>query len=93
MTDRHIILGVHVTDRATQVGTVQELLSKYGRNIKTRVGLHDVQADLCSPTGVILLELTGAEAECTELAQALDAVEGVETQRMIFEHPERERNS
>ena len=90
MPDMHIILGVHVTDRAAQAGGVQDLLSRYGCNIKTRLGLHDVQVDFCSPTGVILLELTGDEVQCARLAQELDALEGVETQRMVFKHPERD---
>ena len=45
MTD-HRIVGIHVTDRAQAAGRVQEILSKYGKNIRTRLGLHDVHDDV-----------------------------------------------
>ena len=56
MEQPHLILGVHVTNRATQVPSVQNLLTEYGCNIKTRIGLHHVDDQVCSPRGLILLE-------------------------------------
>ena len=55
----HLIFGVHLTDRATQVPQMQALLTQYGCNIKTRLGLHDVADNACSPRGLILLEMYG----------------------------------
>ncbi len=84
--DRHCILGIHVTDRVEKASEVQDLLTKYGCNIQTRVGLHKVDHDHCAPNGLILLELFGDESTCNELRDKLKALEGVEVQQMIFEH-------
>ena len=41
MSDQHIILGVHITDRLKNAVEVQKVFTEYGCNIKTRIGLHD----------------------------------------------------
>lgn len=83
---RHILLGVHITDRAHHAHLVQDLLTEYGCSIKTRIGLHEVSDTFSSPNGLIVLEMAGAEKPVFELAEKLDAVEGVDVQQMIFEH-------
>jgi hypothetical protein len=83
----HVILGVHVFDRMKKVPTVQTLLSEYGCNIKTRIGLHHVDENVCSPEGLILLELVGDRKLFDELAAKLAALGGVEVQKMVFGHP------
>jgi hypothetical protein len=85
--DKHIILGIHITDRMKKATEMQKLFSEYGCNIKTRVGLHDVNENYCSPAGVVLLEMYGDEARCLELAEKAAKVEGVEVQKMVFTHP------
>lgn len=82
----HLILGVHVTDRASHAADVQKLFSEYGANIKTRLGLHDVSGGTCQPGGVILLELHGDPAACQKLRSALGKIDGVEVQAMQFAH-------
>ena len=82
----HLIYGVHVTDRATQVPQVQKLLSEYGCNIKTRLGLHRVDESVCSARGLIILEMFGKMAVCGELKAKLSALQGIDVQEMIFEH-------
>ena len=84
--DKHIIYGVHITDRMSKVPNVQQLFSEYGCNIKTRIGLHDVSEDYCAPSGVILLEMFGDEKVCEELRNKLSAIEGIEVQQMVFGH-------
>lgn len=84
---RHLIYGVHITERLRHVPTVQNLFSEYGCYIKMRLGLHDVDDRSCSPNGLILLEMYGDETKCRELFDKLNAVEGVEVKEMIFEHP------
>jgi hypothetical protein len=87
MHDTHRIVGVHVTDRVRRAGQVQQVLSEYGCSIKTRLGLHPVDENVCSPNGLILLELFGDDAPCRTLVDKLTAIEGVEVQQMVFEHP------
>lgn len=85
--ERHIVFGIHLMDRYKEAGEVQRLLTEYGCNIKTRVGLHHVDENACSPRGLILLEMFGDETTCFALADKLNAIEGVEVQRMVFDHP------
>ncbi len=87
MEEKHIVFGVHITDRMTKAGAVQELFTAYGCNIKTRIGLHHVDQNVCSPRGLILLEMYGDEATCHELADKLSEIEGVDVQKMVFDHP------
>jgi hypothetical protein len=83
--DKHIIFGIHITNRFTHVPEAQSLFTEYGCNIKTRLGLHEVE-NKCSPNGLVLLEMYGDEARCHELAAKLAAIEGLEVQKMVFTH-------
>ena len=83
---RHIVVGVHITDRVHHAHKVQDLLTEYGCSIKTRIGLHDVSDQFCSPNGLLLLEMAGDEKPIFELIDKLNAVEGVDTQQMVFDH-------
>jgi len=87
MHDSHLIYGVHITNRMTKAGAVQGVLTEYGCYIKTRLGLHHVDDQFCSSRGLILLEMHGERAKCEEMANRLAAIEGVEVQRMLFDHP------
>ncbi len=83
---RPIVLGVHITERAPQVPRVQELFTQYGCSLKTRLGLHTISEKFCSPNGLILLEMAGPEQPIGERREKLPALEGIEVQKMIFEH-------
>ena len=83
----HILLGVHVADRAEHAPGVQAVLTEFGTHIKTRLGLHDVHEGFCSPNGLLLIEFLGDSARCDALVARLSAIPGVEVQSMIFEHP------
>ena len=84
--ETHIILGIHVTDRVSKAGSVQQVLTEYGCNIKTRIGLHEAAKDACSSSGVIILEVFGDEAKADEMSGKLSAIDGVEVKKMVFEH-------
>jgi hypothetical protein len=84
---KHIVFGVHITSRMNHASKVQGLFSEYGCNIKTRIGLHDVNENVCSPNGLILLEMFGDESRCNELKDKLNVVEGVEVKAIEFDHP------
>lgn len=83
---KHVVLGVHITDRTHHVEAVQKAFTCFGCSIRTRLGLHEADAAYCSPNGLILLEMID-EAKADELTQALQPIEGVEVQRMVFDHP------
>ncbi len=87
MQPNHMVFGVHINDRVKEVPNVQKLFTEYGCFIRTRIGLHHVDDNICSPRGLILLEMFGDEVECNALAEKLSRLEGVEVQKMIFSHP------
>ncbi len=58
-TAAHYIIGVHITDRVKNVPSVQAVLTEFGCFIKTRLGLHDISNDSCSPNGLLIVELLG----------------------------------
>ncbi|HOU89747.1 MAG TPA: hypothetical protein PLU22_01815 [Polyangiaceae bacterium] len=84
----HIIVGIHITDRVTNAGEVQALLTQYGGCIRTRIGLHDATGDAAGPSGLILLETIGPTATVEALCDALRKLRGVQVQQMYFSHPE-----
>ncbi|MBN2193058.1 MAG: hypothetical protein JW751_09600 [Polyangiaceae bacterium] len=83
----HIIVGIHITDRVTNAGEVQSLLTQYGKNIRTRLGLRETVEDTAGPNGLILLETVGPADELDALCAALRKLEGVQVQQMYFSHP------
>jgi ACT domain-containing protein len=83
---KHIIVGVHITDRVKHAGSVQKVLTDYGVHIKTRLGLHDVDGEASSSSGIILLELVGDEAKCSSIIKKLTAIRGVEAKKIVFSH-------
>ncbi len=87
MTQDHRIVGIHVTDRAQAAGRVQEVLTKYGKNIRTRLGLHDVHDEVAAPTALILLEAIGSHQEIDALSDELRRLPGIQVQSMFFSHP------
>jgi hypothetical protein len=86
MQAKHVILGIHINDRVRDVQFVQQAFTEYGGYIKTRIGLHHVDEQVCSPRGLILLEMFGDESKFQGLADRLAKIDGVEVQQMVFEH-------
>jgi hypothetical protein len=84
--DNHVVFGVHVHDRIQEAGVVQRLFTEYGCNIKTRIGLHEVEEGFCSREGVILLEMYGDESTCYEFKSKLEAIDGIEVKDLVFTH-------
>ncbi|MBN2686113.1 MAG: hypothetical protein JXR40_12590 [Pontiellaceae bacterium] len=80
--DKHIIVGVHIADREKHASQVQQIFTKYGAQIRTRLGLHD---DVCSANGLILLEMADAP-ESSDMISAVQAIDGVDIEQMVFNH-------
>ena len=79
------ILGVHLSERVKDAVKLQDILTKFGCSIKTRIGLHDVAENYCSPCGLILLELIGDLKECDKLENELAKIKGATVKKMTFE--------
>lgn len=77
------IIGIKVSNRLESAVSVQEILTKYGCIIKTRIGLHEEINGRCSPKGLILLEIINDE-ESIKIANELCDIEEIEIQQMKF---------
>lgn len=84
--ENHVLVGIHIHNRLEQAVDVQKLLTEYGGNIKTRLGLHESQPEGASGNGLIVLETTGDPNRVEELVARLNEVNGVESDKMVFAH-------
>jgi hypothetical protein len=80
---KHTIFGIHITNRVESVPALQAALTKYGCNIRTRLGIHDADATSCSPSGLVLVDVFGAELE--DFYREIQGLKGVGLQRMDFD--------
>ncbi len=78
------ILGVLVEDRSQAAVRVQEVLTKYGCTVKTRLGIHELDVPGWDASGLIILELTGSADECLRLENELWNIDRVKLQKMVF---------
>jgi len=69
------LVAIKVEDREGTAPQVQEVLTKFGCNIRVRLGLHD-QPGSCSPTGLIILDLAVGGDEVADLLEDLDGIPG-----------------
>jgi hypothetical protein len=83
--EKRIVLGVQITKRVQNVPSVQTVLTEYGCNIKTRLGLHEVTESICSTVGLLILDTYGDEKQILELEAKLKEIKGVVVQKMVFE--------
>jgi hypothetical protein len=83
--NKRIVLGIQVTNRVEKIPDVQKILTEYGCNIKTRLGLHEVSKSVCSALGLLLLDTYGDEADILEMEKKLKKVKGLVVKKMTFE--------
>jgi hypothetical protein len=82
----HIIVGIHVRNREKRVPGIQKILTAFGDCIKTRIGLHDLSSKSSSRNGVIIVEIVGPKGRILNFCKALNRLDGVEVQSMVFKH-------
>lgn len=51
------IIGISIDNRTNDSVKLQEILTKYGCLIKTRIGLHDMGEYKCLNYGIVLIEV------------------------------------
>jgi len=51
------IIGISVDNRTNDSQKLQEILTRYGCYIKTRIGLHDMGEYKCLNYGIVLIEV------------------------------------
>ncbi len=77
------IVGIKTSNRIDNAAAVQQVLTKYGCIIKTRIGLHETKYGQCSFCGIILLEITN-DNQSEDLIKDLCEIEQIEIQQMKF---------
>jgi len=83
---KHQILGIHITERLLHALPVQQVLTEFGGNIKTRLGLHELNDKEASTGGILLVEFVGSDSRFHEFTDKLNAIEGVEAKQLVFDH-------
>jgi hypothetical protein len=82
---KRTILGVQVTNRLERAQDVQQVLTEYGCNIKTRLGLHEVSGSECSTVGLLIVETYGDRAEIQQMEAKLKKIKGLVVKKMVFQ--------
>ncbi len=82
--NQYTIMTVLINHRSDIAEDVQILLTKFGCNIKMRLGLHEAST-ICAEDGLIILQLTGAKSDINALSNSLNGVEGVKTQMITLD--------
>lgn len=82
---KRTVLGIQVTNRVENIPDVQKVLTQYGCNIRTRLGLHEVAESVCSAHGLLVLETYGEETSILEMEASLKKIKGLVVKKMDFE--------
>lgn len=78
------IMAVKINGRTAKAPHVQEILTKYGCNIKTRIGFHETSEDQCSMDGILILQLFGEMEKIQSMFNELETLEGVVPKMIEF---------
>lgn len=79
-----VILGVKTANRVETAEKIQNILTKYGCYIKTRLGIHNILGNICPRDALILLEIPQKEYAIVIENELLNVSE-IEIQRMEFD--------
>jgi hypothetical protein len=70
------IMVIKVNYRVQKATEMQSILTKFGCNIKVRLGLHEA-GDACSNQGLIILQVAGDDGTIATFEKELCSLEGV----------------
>ncbi len=79
-----VILGLLVKEREKHALPLQNIFSKYGCCIKSRLGLNELDIPDTGTAGLIILELMGDREECLRLENEILKLDDVKVQKMTF---------
>ena len=80
------IIGIMIFDRIKEAGKTQKVLSEHANIIKSRLGFHEVNENICSRVGVIILQLAGNDDNRNQLIEDLKQIGGIEVKDMTFNY-------
>ncbi len=73
----YYIIGVRMENRVARAVEFQEVLTKNGCKIKTRLGMHEVSEDACANDGLIVLQPCGSKEDVEDLVNELNKLKGI----------------
>jgi hypothetical protein len=76
------IIGILTERKNDVVASLQKVLTAYGCNIRTRLGVNEIFFGL--PAGLIILELTGDQNQRALLEKELRSLSGLHVRTMVF---------
>ena len=85
MKNDSVIMAILQEQRVETAIQVQNVLTKYGCNIRVRLGLHDAAIDSCSPSGLILLQLSCDNTVLQEMETELTSIPSVKVKYMTLD--------
>ena len=77
------IIGIGIENRKETAVKVQDVLTEFGCDIKTRLGLNAYKEDECSYKGLILVDVPNRE-KALELEKSLKDIANVTIKEMEF---------
>lgn len=78
------IMAIAMDPRSEVAPRAQEILTKYGCIIKTRLGVHETSEDMCSERGLVILLVNGKDEEINGLSEELSSVHGIKVKSMTI---------
>lgn len=77
------LMAVKIDNRVEDAPRFQELITKHGCMIKTRLGIHDVEG--CSQEGLILLQICGEDENIQALGADINALKSTKAKWMALD--------
>ncbi|MFV0380825.1 MAG: hypothetical protein ACK5KR_01105 [Breznakia sp.] len=78
----YFIIGIRLSTRQHNAMELQTILTKFGCNIKTRLGLHDASETHCASDGLIILQACGDDETIKDMLHQLHEIDGIRAQVM-----------
>lgn len=73
----YYVIAIRMDNRVSNSLKLQEALTKNGCNIRSRLGLHEANEQMCANDGLIVLQPCGTQGEIDSLMSDLNALEGI----------------
>ncbi len=73
----YYIIAIRMDNRTGNSLKLQDTLTRNGCNIKSRLGLHEADAETCANDGLIVLQPNGTKTEIDGLMDDLNKLEGI----------------
>lgn len=82
--DEFTLIAVKIQDRENEAPQVQKILTDFGCAIKIRLGLHDIPADTCTSSGLVILQVVAPEDDVREFLGKLNSLSHVTAKSLVI---------